>query len=68
MNKLCHIDYLIVGAGPAGIQLAYHLDRAGKNYLVVEKLTTDKPYYFRVEAIGTAGVGPMSDSATAKAA
>ncbi|MCA9238934.1 MAG: NAD(P)-binding domain-containing protein, partial [Planctomycetales bacterium] len=36
MNKLCHIDYLIVGAGPAGIQLAYHLDRAGKNYLVVE--------------------------------
>lgn len=36
MNGSTYIDYLIVGAGPAGLQLAYFLDRAGRNYLVVE--------------------------------
>ncbi|HEY4457145.1 MAG TPA: NAD(P)-binding domain-containing protein, partial [Pseudonocardiaceae bacterium] len=30
------LDYLIVGAGPAGLQLAHDLDRAGRDYLVVE--------------------------------
>ncbi|MFJ2637167.1 NAD(P)-binding domain-containing protein [Streptomyces sp. NPDC087422] len=30
------IDYLVVGAGPAGIQAAYFLERAGRDYLVVE--------------------------------
>ncbi|WP_037908999.1 NAD(P)-binding domain-containing protein [Actinacidiphila yeochonensis] len=30
------IDYLVVGAGPAGIQAGYYLERAGRNYLVVE--------------------------------
>ncbi|ONI74954.1 pyridine nucleotide-disulfide oxidoreductase [Actinosynnema sp. ALI-1.44] len=29
-------DYLVIGAGPAGLQLAYFLDRAGRDYLVVE--------------------------------
>lgn len=36
MNKSTFVDYLIVGAGPAGLQLAYQLDRAGLNYMVVE--------------------------------
>jgi cation diffusion facilitator CzcD-associated flavoprotein CzcO len=30
------VDYLVVGAGPAGLQLAYQLQRAGLDYLVVE--------------------------------
>ncbi|MFC4031825.1 NAD(P)-binding domain-containing protein [Streptomyces polygonati] len=30
------VDYLVIGAGPAGIQAAYFLGRAGRNYLVVE--------------------------------
>jgi thioredoxin reductase len=30
------VDYLVVGAGPAGLQLAYFLHRAGLSYLVVE--------------------------------
>lgn len=30
------IDYLVVGAGPAGLQAGYHLERAGRDYLVVE--------------------------------
>ena len=30
------LDYLVVGAGPAGIQLGYFLDQADSGYLVVE--------------------------------
>jgi len=40
----------------------------GKNRLVVNKLESDKVYFFRVVAIGAAGASPVSDSATAKAA
>lgn len=29
-------DYLVIGAGPAGLQLAYFLQRAGRDYLVLE--------------------------------
>lgn len=30
-------DYLIVGAGPAGLQLGYYLEKAGHNYLILEE-------------------------------
>ncbi len=30
------VDYLVVGAGPAGLQLGYLFERAGSDYLVVE--------------------------------
>ena len=30
------IDYVIIGAGPAGLQMAYFLERAGHTYLVLE--------------------------------
>src|SRR5688572_10166607 len=30
------MDYLVIGAGPAGLQLAYFLSRAGRDYLVLE--------------------------------
>ncbi|MEM9388547.1 MAG: NAD(P)-binding domain-containing protein [Pseudomonadota bacterium] len=36
--------YLIVGAGPAGVQMAYHMQQAGDDYLVVEK--GPRPGYF----------------------
>src|SRR5215217_2081688 len=29
-------DYLIVGAGPAGLQLGYFLQRAGRSYVILE--------------------------------
>src|SRR5262245_37580413 len=29
-------DYVIVGAGPAGIQLGYYLERMGRDYLILE--------------------------------
>jgi len=33
---MAELDYLVVGAGAAGLQAAYFLDRAGSRYLVVE--------------------------------
>ena len=30
-------DYIVVGAGPAGLQSAYHLQQAGRNYVVLEQ-------------------------------
>jgi thioredoxin reductase len=29
-------DYLVIGAGPAGLQLGYFLERAGRDYLILE--------------------------------
>ena len=29
-------DYLIIGAGPAGLQLGHHLHQAGRDYLILE--------------------------------
>ncbi len=36
MQNLRTTDYLILGAGPAGLQLAYYLARAGREYLVID--------------------------------
>lgn len=44
MSQAKEIDYLIIGAGPAGLQLAFFLDRAGLNYLVLD--AADRPGTF----------------------
>ena len=31
------VDYLIIGAGPAGLQLGYYLERNGRDYLILEQ-------------------------------
>ncbi|QDU86876.1 Phenylacetone monooxygenase [Pirellulimonas nuda] len=31
-----HHDYLVIGAGPAGLQLGYFLEKAGRDYLLLE--------------------------------
>src|SRR5215475_7921212 len=31
-----HMEYLIIGAGPAGLQLGYFLQQAGHDYLILE--------------------------------
>ncbi|XP_077526357.1 FAD-dependent oxidoreductase domain-containing protein 2-like [Haemaphysalis longicornis] len=31
------LDYCVVGAGPAGLQMAYYLKKAGRDYMVFEK-------------------------------
>jgi thioredoxin reductase len=30
-------EYIIIGAGPAGLQLGYHFEKAGYNYLILEE-------------------------------
>ncbi|MEU4540505.1 NAD(P)-binding domain-containing protein [Streptosporangium sp. NPDC023825] len=30
------LDYVVIGAGPAGLQLGYFLGKAGRNYLILE--------------------------------
>lgn len=42
MNK---IKYLIIGAGPAGLQMAYFLKKANLDYLVVEKNSFAGSFY-----------------------
>ena len=32
-----HWDYIVVGAGPGGLQLAYYLEQAGRDYVVMER-------------------------------
>ncbi|MBD2355545.1 NAD(P)-binding domain-containing protein [Tolypothrix sp. FACHB-123] len=36
MNANSDLDYLIIGAGPAGLQLGYFLEKANRNYLILE--------------------------------
>src|SRR5262245_54699690 len=30
------MDYLVIGAGPAGLQIGYFLEQAGRDYLILE--------------------------------
>src|SRR5216684_5573510 len=39
------MEYLIVGAGPAGLQLAYFLEQAGRDYLVLESGLTPGTFF-----------------------
>ncbi len=37
--------YLIVGAGPAGLQMAYFLQKSGRDYVVLEKASTAGAFF-----------------------
>ncbi|MDF5757108.1 NAD(P)-binding domain-containing protein [Spongiactinospora sp. TRM90649] len=39
------LDYLVIGAGPAGLQLGYFLHRAGRAYLILEAGSTPGTFY-----------------------
>lgn len=39
------MDYLVIGAGPAGLQLAWFLGEAGRDYLVLEAGSTPGTFY-----------------------
>ena len=36
MNKYTNFDYLIIGGGPAGLQLGYFLEKSNRSYLILE--------------------------------
>ncbi|XP_074127678.1 FAD-dependent oxidoreductase domain-containing protein 2 [Sminthopsis crassicaudata] len=42
-----HWDYCIVGAGPAGLQMAYFLGRAGRDYVVFERAGAPGSFFSR---------------------
>jgi thioredoxin reductase len=39
------MDYLVIGAGPAGLQLGYFLERAGRDYLILESGQTPGTFF-----------------------
>src|SRR5207237_565992 len=39
------MDYLVIGAGPAGLQLGYFLGRAGRDYLILEAGPTPGTFF-----------------------
>jgi thioredoxin reductase len=36
MKTIAELEYLVIGAGPAGLQLGYYLEKANRNYLILE--------------------------------
>ncbi|XP_006865345.1 PREDICTED: FAD-dependent oxidoreductase domain-containing protein 2 [Chrysochloris asiatica] len=40
-------DYCVLGAGPAGLQMAYFLQRAGRNYVVFERSSGPGSFFAR---------------------
>ncbi|HEU4348958.1 MAG TPA: FAD-dependent oxidoreductase [Actinoplanes sp.] len=39
------MDYVVIGAGPAGLQVAYYLQKAGRDYVVLEAGPTPGTFY-----------------------
>lgn len=39
------MDYLVIGGGPAGLQLAYFLEQAGRDYLLLEAGRTPGTFF-----------------------
>lgn len=42
-----HRDYCVLGAGPAGLQMAYFLQRAGRDYVVFERTPGPGSFFTR---------------------
>lgn len=47
MSEARHVTYLVVGAGPGGLQLGHLLGRAGLSYLVVERAPSAGAFFER---------------------
>ncbi|MEZ6090546.1 MAG: NAD(P)-binding domain-containing protein [Pirellulaceae bacterium] len=46
-NQVHEVDHIILGAGPAGLQLAYFMDRGNRDYLVIEANDRAGTFYER---------------------
>jgi thioredoxin reductase len=42
-----HYEYVIIGAGPAGLQLGYYLQKAGREYIILESGETPGTFFKR---------------------
>ncbi|GAB1599172.1 FAD-dependent oxidoreductase domain-containing protein 2-like isoform X1 [Argonauta hians] len=40
-----HHDYCVIGAGPAGLQMGYFLEEAGRDYIILEKSNTSGNFF-----------------------
>lgn len=40
------IDYCVIGAGPAGLQMGYFLQRAGRDYVIFERANISGMYIY----------------------
>lgn len=40
-----HVDYAVIGAGPAGLQLGWFLQRAGRDYVILEAGSTPGTFF-----------------------
>lgn len=40
-----HYDYLIIGAGPAGLQLGYYLEKQQRDYLILERFDAPGTFF-----------------------
>jgi len=45
MNVVAELEYLIIGAGPAGLQLGYFLNKFNRNYLIIEAGQTPGTFF-----------------------
>uniref|UniRef100_A0A8D1BWH8 FAD-dependent oxidoreductase domain-containing protein 2 n=1 Tax=Sus scrofa TaxID=9823 RepID=A0A8D1BWH8_PIG len=46
-SEPAHRDYCVLGAGPAGLQMAYFLQRAGRDYTVFERAARPGSFFTR---------------------
>lgn len=44
---IASLDYLVIGAGPAGVQLGYFLEKAGRDYLIVDGAQVEGSFFGR---------------------
>ncbi|MEU7087161.1 NAD(P)-binding domain-containing protein [Streptomyces achromogenes] len=47
MSDTGQVDYLVIGAGPAGLQAGYFLQKSGRDYLIVEESDTPGAFFTR---------------------
>lgn len=44
-SGLCVKDYCVIGAGPSGLQMGFHLERAARDYIILERDSTAGWFY-----------------------
>ena len=42
-----YFEYVVIGAGPAGLQIGYYLENTKKNYIIIERNQVPGSFYGR---------------------